>query len=224
MRSAMTASAGRRSWTVKIRPIRVLDITGDGFNFDIAQGILYAAGLPATGAGGALVQAPSRAPIINMSLGGPSPSTTLRNAVNAANAAGSLIVASAGNDGLDINSYPAAFPDVMGVSSVGMDGGLATYSNGGTFISVAAPGGDFRFDDNGGGGVLGPGWNFSTGKAEPSVRLRNVGIGAVRVRHRGAAARADADAHRGATAPTHRAVRDASRRALREATCSAGES
>jgi hypothetical protein len=45
-----------------------------------------------------------------------------------------------------------------------MDGGLATYSNGGTFISVAAPGGDFRFDDNGGGGVLGPGWNFSTNR------------------------------------------------------------
>ena len=58
-----------------------------GFNFDIAQGILYAAGLPATGANGALVQAPSRAQIINVSLGGPSPSTTLRNAVNAANAA-----------------------------------------------------------------------------------------------------------------------------------------
>ena len=152
------------AWTVKIRPIRVLDITGSGFNFDIAQGILYAAGLPATGANAALVQAPSRAPIINISLGGPSPSNTLRNAVNAASAAGSLLVASAGNDGLDINSYPAAFPGVMAVSSVGMDGGLATYSNGGTFISVAAPGGDFRFDDNGGGGVLGPGWNFSTAR------------------------------------------------------------
>jgi subtilisin family serine protease len=152
------------SWAVKIRPIRVLDITGSGFNFDIAQGILYAAGLPATGAAAALVQAPSAAKIINISLGGPSPSNTLRNAVNAATAAGSLIVASAGNDGLDFNSYPAAFPGVMAVASVGMDGGLATYSNGGTFISVAAPGGDFRFDDNGGGGVLGPGWNFSTGR------------------------------------------------------------
>ena len=52
----------------------------------------------------------------------------------------------------------------MAVSSVGMDGGLATYSNGGTYISVAAPGGDFRFDDNGGGGVLGPGWDFSASK------------------------------------------------------------
>jgi len=149
------------SWTVKIRPIRVLGIAGDGSDFDIAQGLLYAAGLPAAGAGGALVQAPSRAPIINVSLGGPGVSTSLRNAVNAVIAAGSLIIASAGNDGLDIPEYPAAYDGVMAVSSVGEDGQLATYSNGGSYISVAAPGGDFRFDDNGGGGIYGPGWDFT---------------------------------------------------------------
>ena len=38
------------NWTVKIRPVRVLDITGSGSFFDIAQGLLYAAGLPALGA------------------------------------------------------------------------------------------------------------------------------------------------------------------------------
>ena len=152
------------NWTVKIRPIRVLGVTGDGSNFDIAQGVLYAAGLPATGADTALVQAPSRAAIISMSLGGGFPSNTLGNAVAAASAAGSLIVASAGNDGLDFPIFPAAYPNVMAVASVGMDGALATYSNAGTFISVAAPGGDFRLDDNGGGGVVGPGWNFETGK------------------------------------------------------------
>ena len=150
------------NWTVKIRPIRVLGITGDGSNFDIAQGVLYAAGLPAVGKDTALVQAPSRAAIISMSLGGGFPSNTLGNAVAAASAAGSLIVASAGNDGVDFPVYPAAFPNVMAVASVGMDGALATYSNAGTFISVAAPGGDFRLDDNGGGGVVGPGWNFET--------------------------------------------------------------
>jgi hypothetical protein len=152
------------NWSVKIRPIRVLGITGDGSNFDIAQGVLYAAGLAATGADTALVQAPSRAAIINVSLGGGFPSNTLAQAVAAASAAGSLIVASAGNDGLDFPVYPAAFPNVMAVASVGMDGALATYSNAGTYISVAAPGGDFRLDDNGGGGVVGPGWNFETGK------------------------------------------------------------
>ena len=151
------------NWSVKIRPIRVLGITGDGSIFDIAQGILYAAGLPAPGKDSTIVQAPSRAPIINMSLGGPGRSTTMENAVNAAYAAGSLIVASAGNDGLDFESYPAAYSNVMGVAAVGMDGILATYSNAGTFISVSAPGGDFRLDDNGGGGVLGPAWDFEDG-------------------------------------------------------------
>jgi serine protease len=152
------------NWNVKIRPVRVLGITGDGTNFDIAQGVLYAAGLPAVGANDLPVQAPSRAQIINLSLGGPSPSQTLQAAVDAAYNAGSLIVASAGNDGLDFPAYPAAFPNVMGVSAVGEDGLLATYSNAGTFISVAAPGGDFRLDDNGGGGIVGPGWNFVTGE------------------------------------------------------------
>jgi hypothetical protein len=153
------------NWTVKIRPIRVLDITGSGSLFDIAQGILYAAGLAATGANGAPVMAPSASPIINMSLGGASSTTVLRSAAAAAYTAGSLIIASAGNDGLDIPVFPAAYPNVMAVAAVGQDGTLATYSNGGTFISVAAPGGDFRFDDNGGGGVLGPGWDFTLNKA-----------------------------------------------------------
>ncbi len=117
------------NWTVKIRPVRVLGITGQGTNFDIAQGILYAAGLPATGAGGNLVQAPSRAPIINLSLGGGDQSATMQAAVDAAAGAGSLVVASAGNDGLDLPSFPAAYANAMAVSAVGMDGNLATYSN-----------------------------------------------------------------------------------------------
>jgi hypothetical protein len=147
------------NWNVRIRPIRVLDVTGSGFVFDIAQGILYAAGLPAAGANGQLVQT-SRAPILNISIGG-GRSTIMANAVAAANNAGSLIVASAGNDGLgDIfQNYPAAFPGVMAVAAVGMDGALAGYSSAGSHVSVSAPGGDFR-DDNLGGGVLGPGWDY----------------------------------------------------------------
>ena len=153
------------AWNVKIRPIRVLGITGQGTDFDIAQGVLYAAGLPAAGADSTTpVLAPSRAQIINMSLGGGSPDATLEAAVAAAVNAGTLVVASAGNDGLDFPVYPAAYPGVMAVGAVGMDGLLATYSNAGTFISVTAPGGDFRLDDNGGGGVYGPGWDFVNGR------------------------------------------------------------
>ena len=150
------------AWSVKIRPIRVLGITGDGSDFDIAQGILYAAGLPAPGANGALVQAPSPSQIINMSLGGLGYSSTMAAAVAAAENAGSLIVASAGNEDVDqtYGTIPATLPGVMAVAAVGMDGVLTTYSNAGTNISVSAPGGDFRLDDNGGGGIVGPGWDF----------------------------------------------------------------
>ena len=149
------------NWSVKIRPVRVLDVTGSGSFFDIAQGLLYAAGIPALGKGGTLVQT-TKAPIVNMSLGGGGKDPAMQDAVAAAVNAGVLIVASAGNNGSDeqFPTYPAAFPGVMAVAAVGMDGALATYSNAGTNISVAAPGGDFRLDDNGGGAVLGPGWDF----------------------------------------------------------------
>ncbi len=149
------------NWNVKIRPIRVLDIMGSGTFFDIAQGVLYAAGLPALGANNTMVQAP-RSPIMNMSLGGGFDDPVMSDAVAAAVSAGTLIVASAGNNESDeqVPTFPAAYPGVMAVSAVGMDGSLATYSNAGTNISVAAPGGDFRLDDNGGDAVIGPGWDF----------------------------------------------------------------
>jgi hypothetical protein len=149
------------NWTVKLRPVRVLGITGDGTDFDIAQGILYAAGLPAPGANGILVQAPTVSQIINMSLGGPDSSDVLANAVAAAEGQGSLIVASAGNDGWIFPTYPAAYPGVVGVSAVGEDGNITPYSDAGSFVSLAAPGGDFRLDTLGGGGILGPGWDFT---------------------------------------------------------------
>src|SRR6185503_3952833 len=58
------------NWTVRIRPVRVLGIGGFGSEYDIAQGILYAAGLPADNGLGGTVQASSGARIINLSLGG----------------------------------------------------------------------------------------------------------------------------------------------------------
>src|SRR5439155_15902542 len=83
------------NWNVSIRPVRVLDITGSGSFFDVAQGILYAAGLPASDGMGGTVTAPSRAAVINMSLGGGNVSV-MASAVTAATNAGSLIIASAG--------------------------------------------------------------------------------------------------------------------------------
>jgi hypothetical protein len=139
----------------------VLDITGSGSYFDIAQGVLYAAGLPAA-AGATTVQAPSRASVINMSLGGGSDQQVLHDAIIAATNAGSLIVAAAGNFESASPLYPAAYPEVLSVTAVGPDLQLSSFSNVGGNVGVAAPGGNFR--SNGGtSGVYSSTWNYVTG-------------------------------------------------------------
>ncbi|MFI5311870.1 MAG: S8 family serine peptidase, partial [Gemmatimonadales bacterium] len=148
------------NWQVKIRPVRVLDITGSGSFFDIAQGVLYAAGLAASNGAGGTVTAPSRAAIINMSLGGYGTSTVLANAVAAASNAGSLIIASAGNDETNFQAIPASYPSVVAVSALGPDLQLAGYTNVGSNVSLAAPGGEFR--TSGSAGVASTTWNYVT--------------------------------------------------------------
>jgi subtilisin family serine protease len=147
------------NWSVRIRPVRVLNVLGFGSWFDVAQGVLYAAGLPASNGLGGTVTAPTRARIINMSLGGPGADPLLAAAVSAATAAGSLIVASAGNGSTRAPSYPAAFPEVLSVASVGADLQPASYTNMGNTVDLAAPGGDFRSL----AGVYSTTWNFQTG-------------------------------------------------------------
>ena len=154
------------NFNVRIRMIRALGIDGFGYDFDIAQAVLYAAGLPAEGAGGDPVTAPNAAPIINMSLGGGSDST-LGAAVAAAISAGSVIIASSGNDASYTPNFPASYPDVISVAALGADGELASYSTTNAFVSLVAPGGDFRFDDpsnpssGGTSGVLSTVWDFN---------------------------------------------------------------
>lgn len=148
------------AWNVRIRPIRALGLAG-GSDYDIAQAVLYAAGLAADNGHGGTVTAPSRAPIINMSLGGPGPAPAEQAAVTAATAAGSLVIAAAGNNGDAVPMYPASFPEVMSVSAVGPDGQLASYSSFGTAVDIAAPGGDLS-DGDGSFGILSTAWNYQT--------------------------------------------------------------
>ncbi|MFZ5624945.1 MAG: S8 family serine peptidase [Gemmatimonadota bacterium] len=143
---------------VRIRPIRVLDIIGSGRSYDVAQGILYAAGLPADNGLGGTVVAPSRAPIINLSLSG-SHTLALQSAVIAATAAGSLVVAAAGNDGTSTPEYPAAYPEVLSVAALDAEDNDAPYSNFGSTIDIAAPGG--RISQGVDHGVYSTAWNFA---------------------------------------------------------------
>ena len=117
-----------------IMPVKVLDDEGNGSFFDVAEGIDFA------------VQ--NGAKVINMSLGGPDNSVSVRQAVDRAVQAGVTLVAAAGNDGVGRVDFPAALPNVIGVGAVDGRKVLAPYSNFGSQIDVVAPGGDTRRDDD----------------------------------------------------------------------------
>jgi len=149
------------NWTVGIRPVRALGVGGFGTGYDIAQGILYAAGLPADNGAGGTVQAPTGAKIINLSLGSPTSDTTMHLAVISAQNAGALIVAAAGNNGCTGGLFfPATYNYVADVTAVGPDGLLAPYSNCAP-NGFAAPGGNFALGDAS-DGVASTAWNFAT--------------------------------------------------------------
>jgi subtilisin family serine protease len=149
------------NWSVSIRPVRALGTFGAGTTWGISQGILYAAGLPAEDGTGGTVQAPYPADIINMSFGGTSESLVQRDAVEAAAAAGCLMVAAGGNEGTSAPHYPSAYPEVMGVSAVNPYFDRALYSNWGSYIDIAAPGGSTPGRHDSTHWVFSTLWNFS---------------------------------------------------------------
>jgi len=134
------------SWRVGILPLRVIGTDGRGSHWDIARGILYAAGV----ADPAVPTNPTPAHIVNLSLGG-SHSGLLEDAVERASAAGAVLVAAAGNEDTAAPSYPAGYPEVISVSAVNRGLRITSYSNYGTTIDLAAPGGELSWWDDTGG-------------------------------------------------------------------------
>ena len=149
------------NWHVRIRPVRVLGVGGFGTSYDVAQGVLYAAGLPADNGAGGTIRASAGAKIINLSLGSPTNDTTLQRAVASATQAGALVVAAAGNDSTSQPFYPAAYPQVLAVAAVGPDAAPAPYSNFGSYVGIRAPGGNFALGDAT-DGVMSTIWDFTT--------------------------------------------------------------
>jgi serine protease len=105
---------------------RSLSEDGTGSVSDIADGIQWAADRGAD--------------VINLSLGGGGASQTMQNAVSYATSNGALVVAAAGNAGTRGVSYPAAFSECLAVSALDPDESLASYSQYGNDIELAAPG------------------------------------------------------------------------------------
>ncbi len=140
------------TWAGDIMHVRVLGI-GGGSSFDIAQGVLFAAGLP--NASGQTAAQPAH--VINMSLGGGGSNSTFQNAITNARNSGVVIIAAAGNENSGTPSFPAAYSGVVSVSAVDVERRKAPYSNFHSSVDIAAPGGDVSADRNGDGyadGVL----------------------------------------------------------------------
>ncbi|MFQ3588271.1 MAG: S8 family serine peptidase [Fimbriimonadaceae bacterium] len=135
------------SWGADIMPVRVLSGLF-GSTFVIAQGIDFAW--------------ENGAKVINLSLGGPAPSSVVRSANQRALAAGAVIVAGAGNDNSNAPFYPAADPETIAVGSTDETDAKSDFSNFGSWVDVAAPGTAVRSTTTGDSYTVGDGTSFAT--------------------------------------------------------------
>ena len=144
------------AYNARIMPLRALGAGGAGTTYDVDQAVRFAAGL--ANDSGTLPARP--ADIINLSLGGAPFSQSSQALYRQVRAAGVVMVASAGNEASSRPSYPAAYDGVISVAAVDAQRQRANYSNTGSSIDLAAPGGDSGVDLNGDGypdGVLSTG-------------------------------------------------------------------
>lgn len=115
-------------WNCKIMPVKVLDDTGSGSNFQVAQGVMWAAD--------------HGAKVINMSYGGTAYSQTEQDAINYANDMGCVMVGAAGNAGNSAINYPGGCNYVMGIGATTATDGRASFSTYGRHVAFGAPGTD----------------------------------------------------------------------------------
>lgn len=131
---------GAKLWAVK-----VLDRNGSGYLSDVIKGIDY------------VTLHASEIEVANMSLGCQCYSLAMETAITKSVAAGVTYVVAAGNSATDASTfYPASHPNVIAVSAIvdtdgkcgglgfstgyGADDRLATFSNFGSAVDMAAPG------------------------------------------------------------------------------------
>jgi serine protease len=143
------------AWNTRVMPLRALGASG-GTSYDVAQAVRFAAGLPNDSG----TMPARRADIINLSLGGEGFSQISQQLYRDLRQQGIFVVSSAGNEASTAPGYPAAYDSVISVAAVDIQRQIASYSNRGPTIDIAAPGGDSSADINGDGypdGVLSTG-------------------------------------------------------------------
>ncbi len=124
-------------WNVRVQPLRALGRCGGSLS-DIADAIRWAAGLDVAG----VPANPTPARVISLSLGSSEPcSNHTQSAVDAAIAAGAVVVAASGNEGSLSLVSPANCTGVIAVTGHTIVGENADYANIGTGVTISAPGG-----------------------------------------------------------------------------------
>jgi len=105
--------------------VKVADDAGNCRTSEVAEGIVWAAD--------------NGAKVINLSLSMIA-SPNLEEAVNYAWDKGAVVVAAAGNETSSAPTYPAAYTNCIAVAATDESGSLASFSNHGDWVDVAAPG------------------------------------------------------------------------------------
>ncbi len=129
------------AFNAKIVPARVLGKCG-GYTSDIADAIIWVSGGSVSG----VPANANPAKVINISLGGSgSCDSTTQSAINSARSRGTSVIVAAGNSNANASNFsPANCSGVVTVASVNRSGGKSYFSNFGSIVKVAAPGGDMR--------------------------------------------------------------------------------
>ena len=125
------------AWNTMIMPLVVVDSNDYASYSNMAAAIQYAADHGVR--------------IINLSLGGSSPSATLQNAVNYAWSKGATVFAAAMNNSSSTPQYPAACTNAVAVSATDTNDALASFSDYGNWITLSAPGNNILTTNPGGG-------------------------------------------------------------------------
>ena len=165
------ASVGR---DIRVLPVRVLGKCG-GYDSDIQDAMRWAAGIAVAG----VPANANPAKVINLSLGSTGACNAMyQDVVNQLTAAGVVVVAAAGNDGLAVGT-PANCSGVVAVAGVRQAGTKVGFSDLGPQVTIAAPGGNcvnlqgaclFPLLTTSNSGTAGPAASIYTdGLAHPSV-------------------------------------------------------
>jgi hypothetical protein len=120
--------AGINPWA-RIMALKAMDLDGHGGSIKVAEAIGYAVDHGAR--------------VINLSLGGRTPTQNEQDALDYAAQKGVLVVAASGNLGIETTRFsPSGLRNVLTVAAVGPDGKRPLFSNWGSTVAIAAPGVD----------------------------------------------------------------------------------